>query len=100
MAEPEKTEQKKAKRKNCANCSKQVKRIGWFYRNGKFFCSKGCFKVFDKKQKEEQKEKEEQAKQKQQEENAAKEAAAKATALATDNPTTENPAKEEPKTPN
>ncbi len=97
MAEAEKATQGKAKRKNCANCSKQVKRITWFYRNGKFFCSKGCFKIFDKKQREEREQKEEEAKQKQQQENITKEAAGKEANPTPDKPTSENPVQSEPK---
>ncbi|MEW6170076.1 MAG: hypothetical protein AB1472_00730 [Candidatus Omnitrophota bacterium] len=92
MAEAEKTTQGKSKRKNCANCSKQIKRIVWLYRNGKFFCSKGCFKVFDKKQKEEAKQKAEQEKQKQQEAAPKEEKAPAPT-----NPVSENQNKTEPK---
>jgi endogenous inhibitor of DNA gyrase (YacG/DUF329 family) len=59
MAETEK--QKTAKRKACTNCSKQVKRITWFYKNGKYFCSKGCAATYLKKAQEEKKQKKEQA---------------------------------------
>ena len=35
--------------KNCVRCNKPLKRKSWYYRNGKFFCSKGCWKLFQKK---------------------------------------------------
>jgi len=36
----------------CAACAKALKKRIWYYRNGKFFCNKKCFK---RKEEEEQK---------------------------------------------
>lgn len=40
------------KRKNCVQCNKSMKRVDWYYRNGKYFCNISCFKEFLKKQSE------------------------------------------------
>jgi recombinational DNA repair protein (RecF pathway) len=32
------------KQSNCASCGKPVKRLKRYYRNGKFYCSKKCWK--------------------------------------------------------
>lgn len=53
MAEQEKQVKEGHAKKVCVNCSKPAKRIKYYYRNGKFFCGKNCFKLYDKKQKEE-----------------------------------------------
>ncbi len=42
-----------AKTKNCTKCNKALKRISWYYRNGKYFCNKECFKSFQKEKQEE-----------------------------------------------
>lgn len=34
------------KRKNCVKCNKSLRRIDWYYRNGKYFCNINCFKSF------------------------------------------------------
>ncbi|MBI4708158.1 MAG: hypothetical protein HY761_09605 [Candidatus Omnitrophica bacterium] len=34
---------------NCANCNKSLKRVKWYYRNGKYYCNKKCWKAFQKK---------------------------------------------------
>ena len=39
--------------KNCGSCGKPVKRLKRFYRNGKFFCSKVCYKKLKLKTKTE-----------------------------------------------
>jgi hypothetical protein len=64
MAEQEKQEEKKTeavaekptgqaataekparvKASNCVVCNKVLKRGNWYYRNGKFFCTKRCWK--------------------------------------------------------
>jgi len=36
---------------NCASCNKQFKRKLWYYKNGKFFCTKQCWKNFELKNK-------------------------------------------------
>jgi len=33
----------KTKPTNCADCNKPVRKKCWYYRNGKFYCSKRCF---------------------------------------------------------
>ena len=49
--------QESTKRVNCLACNKQLKRIKRYYRNGKYFCNKNCYKTFIKKQaKEKEKE--------------------------------------------
>ena len=30
--------------KNCAGCNKPMKRAKRYYRNGKYYCNKNCFK--------------------------------------------------------
>jgi recombinational DNA repair protein (RecF pathway) len=69
MAEQQKqAQEEKGSKKNCANCNKPVKRIAFYYRNGNFFCGKNCFKLYDKKMKEEKLKKLEEEKKKQEEE--------------------------------
>jgi len=29
---------------NCMKCNKRLKRKTWYYRNGGYYCSKGCWK--------------------------------------------------------
>jgi formylmethanofuran dehydrogenase subunit E len=43
------------KRKNCTQCNKSLKRHQWYYRNGKYFCNKKCFKKQAEKEKQESK---------------------------------------------
>ncbi|MCX5713599.1 MAG: hypothetical protein NT033_02070 [Candidatus Omnitrophica bacterium] len=43
------------KQTNCASCSKPIKRLKRYYRNGKFYCTKKCWKN-SKKPKEEKNE--------------------------------------------
>jgi len=40
----------KTKRINCASCNKPLKIVKRYYRNGKYFCTKNCYKTFLKKQ--------------------------------------------------
>ena len=40
----------KTKPTNCADCNKPIRKKRWYYRNGKYYCSKRCFK--DKVKKE------------------------------------------------
>ena len=35
---------------NCASCNKSIKNKRWYYRNGKFFCTKRCWKTMIKKE--------------------------------------------------
>ena len=41
--------QKAERPKNCSRCNKPIKRKTWYYRNGKYFCGKGCWKLSQKK---------------------------------------------------
>lgn len=52
----EATAKKKADKKtNCLACNKVVKKLKRYYRNGKYYCSKKCWRAFIKKAKEEAK---------------------------------------------
>lgn len=42
----------------CKHCNKKLSKKKWYYRNGNYFCSKKCWKEFDKKQREEAQKKE------------------------------------------
>ena len=68
MADQENQVKEGHAKKVCVNCSKPTKRIKYYYRNGKFFCGKSCFKLYDKKQKEEKRKIEEEAAKKREEE--------------------------------
>lgn len=35
---------------NCAGCNKSIKRKRWYYRNGKYYCAKRCWKNTSKKE--------------------------------------------------
>ena len=35
---------KKEKPSNCAGCNKSIKKKRWYYRNGKYYCTKRCWK--------------------------------------------------------
>jgi len=50
--EEKKAEAKPAKIKpeNCAACNKSVKKKRWYYRNGKFYCTKRCWMTTLKKE--------------------------------------------------
>lgn len=43
------------KRVNCLACNKVVKKLKRYYRDGKFYCSKKCWREFLKKSKAEEK---------------------------------------------
>ena len=45
------TKQKVERPKNCSRCNKPIKRKTWYYRNGKYFCGKGCWKLSQQKEK-------------------------------------------------
>ena len=34
---------------NCVACNKHLKKVKRYYRNGKFYCSKTCWKAYSKK---------------------------------------------------
>lgn len=38
---------KKARPTNCAVCNKAFKHKHWYYKNGKYFCTKRCWEKFD-----------------------------------------------------
>lgn len=40
---------------NCLACSKPIRKIKRYYRNGKFYCNKKCWRAYIKKSKEEKK---------------------------------------------
>ncbi len=40
---------------NCSSCNKSIKKKRWYYRNGKFFCTKRCWsKTIKKEEKKEE----------------------------------------------
>ncbi|MCX5680193.1 MAG: hypothetical protein NTZ95_06035 [Candidatus Omnitrophica bacterium] len=52
-AEPKievKAEVAKEKPSNCGGCKKSIKKKRWYYRDGKYYCSKRCFKSTLKKE--------------------------------------------------
>lgn len=60
MAEQTKITDQEAKPKtekqtNCLACNKPIKKLKRYYRNGKFYCSKKCWRNYIKKLKEEKK---------------------------------------------
>lgn len=53
-AEQEKAQEEKKKveiQTNCLNCNKPMKRIKRYYRDGKFYCNKRCWKDYVNKAK-------------------------------------------------
>ncbi|MDP3791916.1 MAG: hypothetical protein Q8R38_07730 [Candidatus Omnitrophota bacterium] len=54
-AEEKKVEEKKKEKPvNCAVCNKSIKKKRYYYRNGKFFCTKRCWKTTAKKEEQAQ----------------------------------------------
>ena len=45
-APAEKVKKKKTRPTNCAQSNKRIRRKDWFYRNGKYFANKQCFKLY------------------------------------------------------
>jgi predicted transcriptional regulator len=43
------------KQTNCLACNKPIKKLKRYYRDGKFYCSKKCWKTYISKSKEEKK---------------------------------------------
>ena len=41
-----KPKKKKSRPTNCAQSNKRIRRKDWYYRDGKFFANKQCFKLF------------------------------------------------------
>lgn len=55
-AKVEKVKKTKADKKvNCLSCNKVVKKLRRYYRDGKYYCTKKCWREFLKKSKEEAK---------------------------------------------
>lgn len=44
---------KAARPTNCVVCNKSVKKTRWYYRDGKFYCTKTCWSAASKKAKQE-----------------------------------------------
>ncbi len=44
---------KAEKQTNCPSCNKLIKKLKRYYRNGKFYCSKKCWRAFIDKSKPE-----------------------------------------------
>jgi len=38
---------------NCPVCNKRLSRKQWYYRNGQYYCKKGCWEAAQRKAKEE-----------------------------------------------
>jgi hypothetical protein len=49
------TKPKIEKQANCLACNKPIKKLKRYYRDGKFYCSKKCWRNYIKKSKEEKK---------------------------------------------
>ena len=49
------TKPKAEKQTNCLACNKLIKKLKHYYRDGKFYCSKRCWRVFMDKAKTEEK---------------------------------------------
>ncbi len=47
---------KRTKSTNCAFCGKLIRRVDMYYRNGKYYCGKNCFKKMQEKIKKEKEE--------------------------------------------
>ena len=41
-----KPEKKKSRPTNCVQSNKRIRRKDWYYRNGKYFANKQCFKLY------------------------------------------------------
>jgi hypothetical protein len=41
--------EKKERPANCEGCKKSIKNKRWYYRNGKYFCTKRCWSATNKK---------------------------------------------------
>lgn len=55
-AKPKQEAKPKAeKQTNCLACNKPIRKLKRYYRNGKFYCSKKCWRDYIKKSKEEKK---------------------------------------------
>ena len=45
-AEGRKPKKKKSRPTNCAQSNKRIRRKDWYYRGGKYFANKQCFKLY------------------------------------------------------
>lgn len=45
-SEDKKPKKKKSRPTNCLQSNKRIRRKDWFYRNGKYFANKQCFKLY------------------------------------------------------
>ena len=43
---PTKLKKKKTRPTNCAQSNKRIRRKDWYFRDGKYFANKQCFKLF------------------------------------------------------
>ncbi len=43
--EPKKLKKKKSRPSNCAQSNKRIRRKDWYYRDGKYFANKQCFRL-------------------------------------------------------
>ena len=43
---PAKVKKKKTRPTNCAQSNKRIRRKDWYFRDGKYFANKQCFKLF------------------------------------------------------
>jgi hypothetical protein len=43
---PAKVKKKKTRPTNCTQSNKRIRRKDWYYRNGKYFANKQCFKLY------------------------------------------------------
>jgi len=43
---PAKLKKKKTRPTNCAQSNKRIRRKDWYFRDGKYFANKQCFKLF------------------------------------------------------
>jgi len=50
-AETTEVKPKAEKQTNCLSCNKPIKKLKRYYRNGKFYCSKKCWRAFIDKSK-------------------------------------------------
>jgi len=53
-AKPQSAQQEK--QANCLACNKPIKKLKRYYRDGKFYCNKKCWRTYLEKSKEEKKE--------------------------------------------
>lgn len=56
VAAPAEAKPEAEKQTNCLACNKPIKKLKRYYRDGKFYCSKKCWKTFLEKSKLEGKE--------------------------------------------